>query len=294
MLTQHSGHHDLSLVVFWGKQIEHILRKHFCKKLPHGKSIMLGRLISQYSNFKKRDRQLMFQLQALVKKRNMLVHELNEKKFPNQQSRAEYIANCNIAMKSLKIYSQQPEQVDQVNWPESFTQPDLPLPTFHTSSNTRGGLYPELTYKELCRYELYLIEWVGWIFLLLILWILTLCLNWLLINPVWLVLRLKDRLTPSHSCSILPLELEQQMKYHSWRMIKLDPHLQRAIVEDADGYFRGLFPQSMDEYLSKYSRVIHVPHQIMSMHSNRLVHFVFAISLLYFTLGIIPIFFNKK
>ncbi|XP_063681965.1 uncharacterized protein LOC134816893 [Bolinopsis microptera] len=219
VLTQHSGHHDLSLVVFWGKQIEHILRKYFCKKLPHGKNIMLGRLIHQYSNIRKRDKPLTLQLQVLVKKRNMLVHKLNEKKFPNQQSRAEYIENCNIAMESLKIYSQQPEQVDQVDWPESFTQPDLPRPRFLTSSPYRS-VNPELTLRELSRHIQYQILWFHWILLLLILWILTLCLNWLLINPVWLVLRLKDRLTPSHSCSILPKELEVKMKFHCWRIIK--------------------------------------------------------------------------
>ena len=70
-----------------------------------------------------------------------------------------------------------------------------------------------------------------------------------------LVWRVKNFLTSTASASVskLPLELEHQMKYYCWRMIKLDPHLQHAIVEDTDGYFRDVFPQSMDEYLVEYA-----------------------------------------
>ena len=243
---------------------------------------MLGRLIHQYSNIKRLDKGLTLQIQSIVEIRNALVHKLDVNRFSDQQLRAEFVKNSNIALKKLKVHSQ------QKHWSEGFTVPNIPR--YIDSSCTRSLKPLRLIFRDLfnylCRCWLYPFELLAY-------WILSSPLGFLFTYLISFILNITGHLVPSHSGSKIPIELEEQMQYHSWRMIKLDPHLQRAIVEDADGYFRGLFPQSMDEYLSKYPRVIHVPHQIMSMHSYRLVHSVFAISLLYFTLGIIYIFQQK-
>ena len=234
---------------------------------------MLGRLIHQYSNIKRLDKGLTLQIQSIVEIRNALVHKLDVNRFSDQQLRAEFVKNSNIALKKLKDHSQ------QNHWSEGFTVPSVPR--YIDSSSTRSLKPLRLVFHDLFNY---LFRCWLYPFDLLAYWILSSPLGFLFTYPISFILNIADHLVPPHSGSKIPIELEEQMKYHSWKMIKLNPHLQRAIVEDADGYFRDIFPQSMDEYLSKYSRVIHVPHQILSVHSNRIVHFYLSIlirSLLY-------------